>query len=230
MAATSRGLVLADAEGGVSRLSGATGGGVPVQELRAEAPLVELLALDEGLLGLDAEGALVTTAWPHGQAALSAVNCAPIGRVHALFPGPHGGSALVAGAHGVALFERGRLACITSELGARVSGAVCFGASRRVLLHGDDGEAWILDERLSRLSSAVRPSLGSAIAGVAPGAGDTALAWTADGGLYALASSGAARLLVSGDVVLARLDDRGGALAVHWSPSGGVRCTRALAS
>ena len=226
MAATSRGLVLADAERGLSLL---TGGGVPVQELRSDSPLLELLALGELLLGLDGNGALVTTSWPHGEAALSPVDCAPIGRVHALFPGPHPGSALVAGALGVALFERGRLASIASDLNARVSGAVCFGASRRVLLHGEDGEAWILDERLSRLSPAVRPSLASAIAGAAPGLGDSALVWTADGGLYSLSSSGAARLLLSGDVVLARLD-RGGALAVHWSAGSGVRFTRAPAS
>jgi hypothetical protein len=226
LAVTPRGLVLADATGGLALM--ASSSRAPVQELAAEAPVVALAPAGHGLVALLAGGAVAVTRWPAPEAppVLTVLDTASIGRAHAVFAGAFDGAVLVAGARGLGLIEHGRLIANPGDLGGdagdRLAGAAPL-PSGRALVHGDGGDAWIMDRRLNRV---VRVAI-SGVTGCAAGAEGRALAWTGHGALYAVASDGAHRLLTSGSVVLAAPEvGRIGALAIHWTPERGVRSTR----
>lgn len=225
LAVTPRGLVIADAGGGLSLLADASR--APVQELSADQPVVALAPRGGGIAALLATGAVAVSAWPGAAAAaLEVIDTSATGRVHALFPlapAMAGGGVLVAGARGYGLLDGARLVTVASDPGFRVAGVAVFGAHRRALLHSDEGDACIVDERLSRTA---RLAIG-AIAGCTSGDDGGALAWTAAGALYAIDHLGAHRKLADGDVVLGAPDvGRIGAIAIRWAPAWGVRVTR----
>jgi len=230
LAALRRGLVIADASGGISLLAGASH--APVQELAAGEPVLALArgggagpGDGDGIVALLAGGAIAVSGWP-GQAApaaLAPVDASAIGRVHAVFPGIVDGTVLVAGARGLGLLDRGRLVAVAGDLGDRIAGAAVFGGRGRALVHTDAGDAWIVDGRLSRMA---RTAPG-AIAGCSPGDDGTVLAWTTGGVLQAIGSDGAHRTLAADGVVLAAPEvGRIGAIAIHWATATGVRVTR----
>jgi hypothetical protein len=223
LAATPRGLVIADTGGGLSLLAGSSR--VPVQELTAPEPVVALEATEDGLVVLAASGSVEATVWPGQEGGLAPVNTAAIGRAHALFPGIRRGTVLVAGARGIAVLDRQRLIAVTTDLGDRVGGAAVFRDRGRAFLHADNGEAWIVDEGLGR-PALVR--LGDAeVAGCAPGTDGTVLAWTTDGALHVVGHDGASWRVADRDVVLAAPEvARAGSIAIHWTPSTGAHVTR----
>lgn len=223
LAVTPRGLVLADAGGGLALLAG--GSRTPVQELTADEPVLELVPGGAGIVALLASGAVATTAWPQADApaVLAHVDTTAVGRVHALFAGVAGGTVLVAGARGCGVLDRGRLVAVASDLGDRIAGAAVFHGHGRALLHTDEGEGCVVDDRLSRTA---RIAVG-VIAGCTPGDGGSVLAWTTSGGLHAIAHDGTHRTLADGGVVLAAPEvGRVGAIAIRWAPASGVRVTR----
>jgi hypothetical protein len=225
LAVTPRGLVIADAGGGLSLLADASR--APVQELSADQPVVALAPRGGGIAALLATGAVAASAWPGAAtAALEVVDTSATGRVHALFPLPPamaGGGVLVAGARGYGLFDGAHMVTVASDPGFQVAGVAVLGGHRRALLHSDEGDACIVDERLSRTA---RLAIG-AIAGCTSGGDGGALAWTAAGALYAIDHGGGHRKLADGDVVLGAPDvGRIGAIAIRWAPASGVRVTR----
>ena len=222
LAVTARGLVIADAGGALSLIAG--GSGVPVQELAAREPVVALVALGDGVAVLTASGRVEATAWPAGPAELAPIETQAVGRVHALFAGIRRGRALVAGARGLGVIDGARSIAITTGLGDRVAGAVGFGDDAHALVFGDHGEAWIVDEQLTRTA---RVGVAGAVIGAATSPGRRVLAWTAEGALHAVEPSGASRRIADGNVVLATPEPDGrGALAVRWSAQAGVSITR----
>ena len=224
LAVTPRGLVFADTSGGLSLLAGASR--VPVQELTAPEPILQMIAVDGGLVALGASGSVETTPWPASEGGLSPVGTSSIGRAHAIFPGIRRGTAFVAGARGVAVLERGRLASVSTDLGDRISGAAVFGDRGRALLHADDGSAWIVDEGLARPA---RVRLGDGrVAGACAGSDGTVLAWTTDGVLHVVGHDGASWQVTDGGVVLALPEPNQirGSIAIHWSASRGLTVTR----
>lgn len=228
-AATPRGLVIADTAGGLSLIAGASQ--VPVQELVADEPIAQLAAAGDGLAALHINGTVSATAWPAptAEARLGRVDTSAIGRAHALLPWlpSRPGALLVAGARGVGVLDGARLVAITTDLGERVAGCVPFAATAAsggcALLYSEDGAGYLVDRSLARTSSLA--AIG-AIAGAAPH-GHAVLAWTIAGALYEIASDGAHARLAAQNVVLAAPDvGRLGAIAVHWTPTGGARVTR----
>jgi hypothetical protein len=223
LAATPRGLVIAEAGGALSLLAGASR--VPVQELVAGEPVLDLAPAGGGIVALLANGAIASTEWPGAEvpAMLAVVDTAAIGRAHAVFGDVFDGAVLVAGARGCGVIERGRLVAVASDLGDRVAGGAAFRSHGRALVYCDDGSAYILDRRLSRAAQA--PA--SALAGCASGDDGRVLAWTTAGLLQAVAADGAHRRLTEGSVVLAAPEvGRIGSIALHWTPQTGVRATR----
>jgi hypothetical protein len=221
LAATPRGLVIAEASGALSLLAGTSR--VPVQELVAGEPVLDLAPAGGGIVALLANGAIASTTWPGAEAPLAVVETAAIGHAHAVFADPFAGAVLVAGARGAGVIERGRLVAVASDLGDRVAGAAAFGAQDRALVYCDDGAAYILDRRLSRAAQA--PAGG--FAGAAPGDDGRVLAWTTTGSLQAITAGGTHHRLTEGSVVLAAPEvGRIGAIALHWTPQTGVRATR----
>jgi hypothetical protein len=211
LAATAKGLVIADAGGGLSLMTGR----VPVQELVAPEPVVELAPGGDGLVALLASGKLMTTAWPTGEATLVAIDTHAIGRAHAMF------GALVAGAKACGVLDRRRLVAVATPLPDRIAGAAAFSGRGRFLVHTDDGEACIVDDRLNRVAGL---AIGD-VAGCASGDGDKVLAWTTAGALEVIASDGAHRRIADGDVVLAAPEvGRIGVIAVRR----GNKVTRGL--
>lgn len=224
LAVTPRGLVIADTGGGLSLLAGTSR--VPVQELSGPEPIMSLQAIDGGLVALGASGAVEVTEWPEGAATLMPVHTGSIGRAHAIFPGLRRGTALVAGARGIAMLERQRLAAATTELSDRISGVAVFANRGRAFIYADNGDAWIIEEGLGRPS---RVLLGNAeVAGAAPGADGTVLAWTTDGALHVVGHDGASWRVTDGGVVLAvpEPETARGSIAIHWTAAGGARITR----
>jgi hypothetical protein len=223
LAVTPRGLVIADAGGGLSLLAGASR--APVQELSADQPVLALAPRGGGIVALLANGTVVTSAWPDAAAAvmLAEVDTSAIGRVHALFPGMIAGSVLVAGARGYGLLDRDHLVAVANELGDRIAGAAVFHGHGRALLHTDEGDGCIVDQRL--LSSA-RLAIGAIVGCVSCDDGGV-LAWTAAGALHAIDRHAAHRTLADGGVVLAAPEvGRIGAIAIRWAQATGVRITR----
>ena len=223
LAATPRGLVIADTSGGLSLLGGDAH--VPVHELTSPEPVVALQPMDQGLVVLAASGAVEVTPWPGQDGPLTPISTASIGRAHALFPGIRRGTVLVAGARGLGVLEQKRLVAVTTDLGDRISGAAVFAEHGRAFVYADDGEAWIVDDGLGRPA---RVRLGDVeVAGCVPGADGTVLAWTTDGALYVIGYDGASWRIADGGVVLAAPEiDRIGTIAIHWTPQGGARVTR----
>lgn len=223
LAVTPAGLVIADTSAGLWLLAGSSR--VPVHELTAAEPVVALEATEEGLVVLAASGAVEATVWPGHDGGLLPVNTASIGRAHALFPGIRRGTALVAGARGIAVLDRHRLVAVTTDLGDRVGGAAVFRDRGRAFLHADNGEAWIVDEGLGRPA---RVRIGNAeIAGCAPGTDGTVLAWTTDGALHVVGHDGASWRVADRDVVLGAPEvARAGSIAIHWTASIGAHVTR----
>jgi hypothetical protein len=224
LAVTPSGLVIADTSGGLSVLRG--GSRVPIQELTSPEPLIALQSVDGGLVALGTSGSLEVTMWPGQPGGLTAVHTGAIGRAHAIFPGIRRGTALVAGARGVAVLERNRLTAVTTDLGDRVSGVAVFGDRGRAFLHADDGQAWIVDEGLAL---AARVQLGEVdVAGAAPGEDGSVLVWTTDGALHVVGHDGACWRMTDGGVVLAmpEPDRTRGSIAIHWTAADGARVTR----
>ena len=227
LAATPRGLVIGDADGGLSLLAGAAG--TPLQELTAGEPVLALLPGGAGIVALLANGMVATTGWPEpaAPAVLASVDTTAVGRVHAMFPGIRDGTVLVAGARGCGVLDRGRLIAVASDLGDRVAGAAVFRARGRALLHTDDGEGCVVDERLSRTARIAA----AGIAGCTPGPDGSVLAWTMSGALREIDSDGTHQALADGGVVLAAPEvGRIGVIAIHWAAATGVRVTRGHAA
>ncbi len=225
LAATPRGIVLADTSGGLSLLSGAAR--VPVQELTSPVPIVSLLWVG-GLVALGASGTVEVSTWPVVEGGLVPIHTGTIGRAHAIFAGIRPGTAFVAGARGLATLDadgtRPRLAAVTTDLEERISGAAVFTDRQRALVYADSGDAWIVDDGLVR-ANAVRLSAG--VIGAAPSGDGSVLAWTADGALHTVGSDGATWRVTGDSVVLATPDPgRAGSLAIHWTASSGPRVTR----
>jgi hypothetical protein len=224
LAVTPRGLVIADTSGGLSLLAGTSR--VPVQELTSPEPIVALVSVDDGLVALGASGSVEVTGWPGAEGALSPVHTGSIGRAHAIFPGLRRGTALVAGARGVGILEKQRLAAVATDLGDRIAGVAVFADRGRAFLYADHGEAWIVDEGLAR---PVRVRLGQGqVVGAVAGADGTVLAWTTDGVLHVVGHDGASWQVTEGGVVLAMPEPERtrGSIAIHWSAAGGARVTR----
>ena len=226
LAATLRGIVIADAGGGLSLLSGAAR--VPVQELTSPEPILSLVWAGGGLVALGASGSVEVTTWPVVEGGLVPIHTGSIGRAHAIFVGIRPGTALIAGARGLAVLDadgtRPRIQAVTTDLKERVSGAAVFTDRQRALVYADSGDAWIVDEGLVR-ATPVRLSAG--VIGAAPSGDGSVLAWTADGALHTIGSDGATWRVTGDGVVLAVPDPgRTGALAIHWTASGGTRVTR----
>jgi hypothetical protein len=223
LAATPRGLVIADTSGGLSLLAG--GAHLPVHVLTAPEPVVALQPMEQGLVVLAASGAVEVTTWPGHDGPLAPVSTASIGRAHALFPGIRRGTVLVAGARGLGVLEQKRLVAVTTDLGDRIGGAAVFADHGRAFVYADDGEAWIVDDALGRPA---RVRLGDAeVAGCVPGPDGTVLVWTTEGVLYVVGHDGASWRIADGGVVLAAPEvGRIGSIAIHWTPLGGARVTR----
>jgi len=213
LAATPRGLVLADTSGGIALLSGVSR--VPVQEHTASEPVVELIAIGGGLAMLSNGGTVFVTTWPGQEGTLVPVATGAIGRAHAMWPGIASGTAIVAGASGVGVLEERRFAAVVTDLGERIAGVAPVGRSRAIML-GDTGNAWVVDERLARRSRVQCSDLVGAAA-----AGDHALGWTRDGALYSIDGDGRAERLAARDVVLAVRD-----ATIHWTETAGAWVTR----
>jgi hypothetical protein len=225
LAATPRGLVIADTGGGLSLLTGAAR--VPVQELSSPEPILSLVWVGS-LVALGASGTVEVSTWPVVEGGLVPIHTGTIGRAHAIFAGIRPGSALVAGARGIATLDadgtRPRIVAVTTDLKERISGAAVFADRQRALVYADSGDAWIVDEGLVR-ANPVRLSAG--VIGAAPSGDGGVLAWTADGALHTIGSDGATWRVTGDDVVLAVADPgRTGSVAIHWSKSGGTRVTR----
>lgn len=224
LAVTPRGLVIADASGGLSLLAGASR--VPVQELTSSQCVVQLVAADGGLVVLGASGTVEVTAWPGAEGALVPVDTGRIGRAHAIFAGIRPGTAFVAGARGVGVLDRQRITAVATDLGDQVAGSAVFAGRARAFLYADGGEAWIVDEGLARPA---RVRLGDGkVAGATQGADGTVLAWTTDGVLHVIGYDGASWRVTEGGVVLAIPEPNQvrGSIAIHWSAAGGPRVTR----
>lgn len=221
LAYTSKGLVLADAGGGLSLLGGTAS--VPIQEMAAQDPIVELARADDGLLAIAAGGGLVTSKWPGVEGArLTDADTELIGRAHALFA-TAGEAVIVAGAGGVGVWHGARLVATSVELDERVRSAAVFANGSRMCFVTDAGSAYVADQNLARV---VRARGGGSFIGAAASADGAALAWTADGALYAISADGAAAKLPAANVVLAAR----GNLAVHWTAAQGVKITRGVAA
>lgn len=224
IASTPRGLVLADTGGGLSLLAGMSR--VPVQELTSPEVLVSLLPLEDGIVALGASGTVEVSTWPGSEGLLVPVNTSSIGRAHAIFPGIRRGTAFVAGARGLGLIERQRLAAASTDFDDRIAGVAAFADRARAFAYADSGAAWIVDEGLAR-PAPVR--LGDAkVAGAAAGTDGTVLAWTTDGVLHVIGHDGASWRIADGGVVLALPEPNQirGSIAIHWSESAGVRVSR----
>ncbi|HEY4175984.1 MAG TPA: hypothetical protein VGM90_04105 [Kofleriaceae bacterium] len=230
LAATPTGLVIADIGGGLSVLANDADLTIaPRQILSSQEPLVSLVSLAGGVVGLGASGSVEITAWPgEPDDPLEAIHTGTIGRAHAIFAGMAEGTAMIAGARGLGILdaENRRLIAVTTELGERIAGGIPFADRRRAFVYGDDGGGWIVDELLSRQ---VRVNLGAAVSGAAAHGDGTVLAWTADGALHSISHDGSSYRIVDGDVVLAapelaRVDTA--TIAIHWSRSTGTRVTR----
>ncbi|MFN0251994.1 MAG: hypothetical protein ACKV2T_34275 [Kofleriaceae bacterium] len=229
LAATPRGIVIADTGRVLSLLSGAAR--MPVQELTSPEPILSLVWVGS-LVALGASGTVEVSTWPVVEGGLVPLHTGTIGRAHAIFAGIRPGSALVAGARGIATLDhtpsasgtRPRIAAVTTDLKERVSGAVVFTDRQRALVYADSGDAWIVDEGLVR-ATPVRLSAG--VIGAAPSGDGSVLAWTADGALHTIGSDGATWRVTGDGVVLAAADPgRTGTVAIHWSKTGGTRVTR----
>ncbi len=225
LAATPRGIVIADTSGGLSLLAGAAR--VPVQELTSPEPVLSLVWVG-GLVALGASGSVEVSTWPVVEGGLVPIHTGTIGRAHAIFGGIRPGTALVAGSRGLAILDadgtRPRLQAVTTDLKERVSGAAVFTDRQRALVYADSGEAWIVDEGLVR-ANAVRLSAG--VIGAAPSGDGSVLAWTADGALHTIGSDGATWRVTGDGVVLAIADPgRTGSIAIHWTAKSGTRVTR----
>jgi hypothetical protein len=225
LASTPRGIVIADASGGLALLSGAAR--VPVQELTSPEPILSLVWAGS-LVALGASGTVEVTTWPVVEGGLVAIHTGTIGRAHAIFDGIRPGTAIIAGARGLAILDadgqRPRLRAVSSGLEERVSGAAVFADRQRALVYGDNGDGWIVDESLVR-ANPVRLSAG--ILGATTSSDGTVLVWTADGALHTIGHDGATWRVTGDGVVLAVADPgRTGTLAIHWTPSGGTRVTR----
>lgn len=213
LAATPHGLVLADTSGGIAKLSGVSR--VPVQEHAASEPIVELVAMGDGLAMLSNAGTVSVTTWPGREGALVEVATGAIGRAHAMWPGVAPGTAIVAGASGVGVLEDRRFTAVATDFGERIAGVAIAGRGRAVMF-GDGGGAWLMDERLVRRA---RVQCGELV-GVAS-AGDRALGWTRDGALHSIDGDGKAQKLPFHDVVLAIAD-----ATIHWTRAAGAWVTR----
>jgi hypothetical protein len=220
LASHSKGLVIADVDGGLSLL--AAGTRVPVQELSAPSPIVDLAPLGGGLVALAANGALDATTWPGEAGPWIPIDTTTIGRPHAVFAIDQG--VLVAGARGVAVVNGSRLAAVTTDLPERIRGAAAFTGRGRTCLYDDAGAGWIVDVTLGH-TARVRLRE-STLVGVAAGT-DVLLAWTSDGALHAIHPDGSASRLAAREVALA-LPEPGRpthGIAVHQNAAG-VRVTR----
>lgn len=225
LAPTPRGIVIADSSGGLALLSGAAR--VPVQELTSPEPIVSLVWVGS-LVALGASGSVEVSTWPVVEGGLMPIHTGTIGRAHAIFGGIRPGTALVAGARGLATLDadgpRSRLQAVTTDLRDRVSGAAVFTDRQRAFIYADNGDAWIVDEGLVRANQ-VRLSAG--VIGATPSGDGSVLAWTADGALHTIGSDGATWRVTGDGVVLAAADPaRTGAIAIHWTASRGTRVTR----
>jgi hypothetical protein len=101
-----------------------------------------------------------------------------------------------------------------------------FANRGRAFIYADNGDAWIIEDGLGRPS---RVHLDNAeVAGAAPGADGTVLAWTTDGALHVVGHDGASWRVTDGGVVLAvpEPDTARGSIAIHWTAAGGARVTR----
>lgn len=225
LAATRLGLAIADTSGGLSLLRGTSR--MPVQEMTTPEAILQLVTLGDGLAALGASGAVEVTLWPGGEAGLTPIHTGTIGRAHALFTGIREGTAIVAGARGIAVLEGGmrpRISAVTTDLGDRVCGAAVFANRSRALIYADNGDAWIVDEGLVRAHPL---RLGSELVGAAPGGDGSVLAWTGDGALHVIGHDGANWKVTGGGVVLAVPEPaRTGSIAIHWTASAGARVTR----
>lgn len=224
IATTPRGLVIADTGGGLSLLAGAAR--VPVQELASPEPILSLV-WSGGLVALGASGALEVTTWPVVEGGLSPIHTGSIGRAHAIFGGIRPGTALVAGARGLAVLDadatRPRILSVTTDLKERVAGGAVFADRQRALVYADSGEAWIVDESLVRAT----PVRVTGVAGAAANPDGTVLVWTTDGALHVVGTDGATWRVTGDGVVLAAADPgRTGSIAIHWTAAGGTRVTR----
>jgi CHAT domain len=223
LAVSPHGVIAGDAAGGLTLVM--EGARAPMHELVASTPIVELRTIGESLLVLDAAGALATTARPQGDATgLAPVDVHAVGRPHTLGPGPHAAATVVIGDRGMGLLDATGLGPVVPEPFVRA--VTWFSGHDRACVVTDTGTAWIVDGALAHVA---RIRIAEAhIEGCAPTPDGCLLAWTADGDLYAIEPSGAARRLEEGNVVLAAPDpeEAAGYVALHWTMSDGVRLSR----
>jgi hypothetical protein len=219
LAVSPHGVIAGDAAGGLTLVP--EGSRAPVHELVTKTPIVELHAAGDSLVVLDALGALSTTTWPKGAAELVPIDPRALGRPHTLVPGPHAAATVVVGDRGLGLLDATGLTGVVIEPFVRA--VTWFPGTDRACVVTDAGAAWIVDGTLARVA---RIRIAEAcVEGCAAMPDGCLLAWTADGDLYAIEPTGAARRLEEGDVVLAAPDpgEAAGYVALHWTASGGVR-------
>ncbi len=219
-------LVAGDTSGGL--LIVPTTARIPVQELTAPEPIVELHALPEALVVLGARGALGVTGWPRvADAPLVSVATASIGHVYAAFAGMRAGTLVLAGARGIGILEHGRVTGV-SELADRIRTVAAFRGHDRACLVTDAGDAWLVDTTLARVG---RLQIGDPLAGAVAAPDGSVLAWTQHGTLHVVERDGKTTRVAEHDVVLGAPDpaDPHGYLAVHWTPTS-TRITKGRAT
>jgi len=232
LAVTERGLIVGDAAGNLTLVP--PGARLRGEQLAAGAPVLELGVAGVSLVMIDAHGRLAVTAWPlRGDGALVALDTDALGRPFALCPGARAATLIAIGERGIGVVDGARLTDVVEARGVRAVAA--FRGHDRACVVADGGAAWLVDAQLARVAPIRIPGGGAGIEGTAAGLDGSLLAWTADGGLYAIGPDGAVRRLAEGDIVLAMPDcddreDPSAHIAVHWTADAGPRVSRGSAA
>jgi hypothetical protein len=234
LAAAPQGLVIGDARGVVS-LRGSRGAAIASATLGE--PVVDLAALDAGVVALGARGGLWQLSWSEG----GAISTAPIQPSEAL-DRPVGLFA-TGNSSRLGVYSTERLGLLGGDrfrvIGVRrfpegINAIVPFGLTTGASedpplgLLTDGGNMWAVGPDLKTVAPVTLPSGENFVVGVAPGVHGGLLAWTAAGTLFAIDRDYQARTVASGDVALAYVDPdlRERVAIVYWRPERAIQIRR----
>jgi hypothetical protein len=239
LAATQDGVAVGDSAGTVT-FRDAAGTGAKAGVAVVGEPVADLVPFDRGLVALGTRGGLWRLGWPEG-GTVPTDPIAPregLGRLLGLFDAGSPGHVGAFDRERVALIEGAsrRFAVGTRRFPAGIGVVVSCSRGRGERERGgvplglltDDGEVWLVGADLKSVAPVVPPGGPEAVAGLAPGANDGLLAWTATGTVFSIGRDRSVRTLATGDAVFAYPDpDSPDQVAVvHWQPDRGIQIRR----
>lgn len=235
LAASPWGLAIGDASGSVSYRNPP---GPAIARAALGEAIVDLAAIDEGVVALGARGGL----WRLGQPQGGVISATPIsmnealGRPVGLFDTGNSSKVGVFGVERLALLGQGarHLKVGIRRFPDGIDKVVRFGPKPGKTedppfgILTDAGQVWFVDADLKTVAPVPVPDESREVVGLAPGPCGWLLAWTITGSLLAVSRDRMVRTLATGDVTLAFADpDVPVRVAVvHWRPERGIEVRR----